>query len=397
MIKNHIFLTVILIACITGFSSDIYTPSMEAIAKSLNTSISNIQRSMSLFMVAVAISQLIYGPLSEVYGRKKPLILGSFFTFLGSILCIFAPNIELLFLGRIMQGLGCGSFSALWRPIFRDVLTPNQIAIYGGYVGIAMVFIVGFAPTLGGYLEFFFHWKGSFIIIAAYSILLFFLISFLLPETNIHHKRERLKFYFFKKSFLELLKSPLFMGYSFCVFLTYGSFFSWFVVSPKVLMVSYNLTPQEFGLTSLFISASSMSLAGIFNAKILKIKNKHFMLNLGWSLIFISGFIFFLSQYLQINNLYQVITYGFIFLFGSTLIWPNSFSGAFAPFGHIAGYASALYSFMQLLGGSVISFFITLLNLESLISLSLTLIITSLMSFLFFNLLILPKETNKIG
>jgi multidrug resistance protein len=195
-----LFFIVLFIACITGFSSDIYTPSLKAIADDLSTSIASTQSTMSLFLIAVALSQMLYGPFSEGHGRKKTLLFGCSIAFIGSVLCIFSANIEMLYLGRLLQASGCGAFAALWRSIFRDALTPLQITRYGGYMGIAMVFIVALAPTIGGYLDTLLSWRASFIAISFYCGALFTCIYFFLPETASFSK-DRLNRHFFKKAF----------------------------------------------------------------------------------------------------------------------------------------------------------------------------------------------------
>jgi DHA1 family bicyclomycin/chloramphenicol resistance-like MFS transporter/DHA1 family 2-module integral membrane pump EmrD-like MFS transporter len=177
--KSHFFiliLTTLLVAGLTAFSSDIYTPAY------FNVPIEHIQRSITFFMLAVSISQLIYGPLSDGVGRRKALIAGLVIMLIGSNICYFALNINILLVGRFVQGLGAGACACLWRSIFRDSFNSVQIAKYGSYLGIMVTLMITSTPTLGGYLSNSFGWKASFLAIIIYTSMTF-LVSVLGSRT----------------------------------------------------------------------------------------------------------------------------------------------------------------------------------------------------------------------
>ena len=151
-----LFLIVILVGFFSGIASDIYIPSLPAIANDLKTNIEDVQWTLAIFMLGLSISQLIYGPISEGIGRKYPLIIGLFIVITGSFICFYASSIQNLIFGRFIQGLGAGAGASLWRSIFRDSFEGAQLAKYGGYLSILVAFIVPAAPTLGGYLQTYF-------------------------------------------------------------------------------------------------------------------------------------------------------------------------------------------------------------------------------------------------
>ena len=126
MIPNKRFLVILLsLACLVAISSDIYTPSVNFMATDLRTSVNKIQSSMAIFMVGVTVSQLIYGPFSEAYGRRLPLIIGLLIMLVGSVVCFYTKDISILLIGRLTQGLGAGAASCLWRP-FLKILSKTQ-------------------------------------------------------------------------------------------------------------------------------------------------------------------------------------------------------------------------------------------------------------------------------
>ena len=387
----------ILVACLTGFASDIYTPSFSNMAQDFCVPIYNIQNSMVIFMLGVSISQLIYGPLSEIIGRRIPLTIGLVIMFIGSVICLYAPDINLLLIGRFIQGSGAGACACLWRSIFRDSFNSTQISKYGGYLGIIMVFIVAASPALGGYLESYFGWRASFLAVTIYSLATLLLVWFVLHETSTSHHKDRFNIHFFVNAFGQLLSSPIFMGYAFCTFLTYGAFFSWFVLGSVLLIDNLGITATTFGLINLFLGGTSMALAGFFNGKMVTRLGTYSMLRLGWGLMFLSGVIIALSSYIYGQTLLSIMLSLFVFLFGTTLIWPNSFAGAFAPFGTIAGCAGALYSFIQLGGGVIIGWLSSFFLTKNPYSLSIVFIFTSIAAWIIFELIVMKtRETGEL-
>ncbi len=381
--KLKIMVVLLLVACLSGFTADIYIPSFLTMARELRATLTGIQQSMSLFMLALAISQFIYGPLSEVIGRRVALLLGVFIMITGSVTCVLATSFLQLMIGRFIQGFGAGACACLWRSIFRDMFGAQQISKYGGYIGAAMVYIVAASPFLGGYLEVYCNWRVSFIAVTLYGLIVWLLV-YRMPETNTNRTRERLKIKFFYEAYGQLLKSRVFMGYSLCVFLTYGAFFSWFIVGPVLCALYFKLSPDRFGLLNFILGGTAMFSGGIVNSMCVARLGQDMMLRLGWGLIILSGILMLLLDILSCVMLIPFLVCLFIFLFGATLIWPNSFSKAFAPFGSIAGYAASLYGSMQLGGGAVIGWMSAFMRDDKIYPLALVFIVTALSAWLLF-------------
>jgi len=360
--KKHAFLffIIVLSACLTQFASDIYAPSLPGIAISLQTEMDWVQWSLSIYMVGVALSQLIYGPISEGVGRKKPILFGLSLLFVGSVFCALSQNIFYLILGRLIQGCGAGAVAALWRPIFRDIFKGDELAKYTSYLVIFIIFIIPVAPALGGYFEHYFGWRSTFFFMLGYTLVALCSVVWGLKETNIHLHRERLKLSYIFSTYLMLLKSPLFMGITGCTFLTYGAFFSWFVAGPVLLIKLVGLTPVEFGWVTLLGGGSTFALAGWLNGRFVERFGMKSLLRFGWSICIFSGLFMLVTFLIHGVEAWSIIVSITLFYFGSTFIWPNVFSIAFTPYGKIAGYAGALYGSMQIGGaaavGSLISF-----------------------------------------
>ncbi len=391
--RYRIIVVMMLAACLTGFAADIYIPSFLTMSQDLGSSISHVQQSMGIFLFAVSISQLIYGPISEIIGRRLPLVMGLIIALIGSLICYSANNINTLLIGRLIQGAGAGACACLWRAILKDSLSHDEISKYAGYLGIIMVFVVAASPALGGLMESYLNWKYSLLIVVIYIFITLILVLWYLSETNIHHHNNQMSFAFFKNAFSSLLSSKIFMGYSICVFLTYGAFFSWFVMGPVLLIGQIGVKPDVFGVINLVIGGSAMALGGLLNGKIVGKLGKSFMLHLGWGLIFLSGVMILIWNIFWPQTSISLVVFVFIFLFGATFIWPNAFTEAFAPFAKIAGCASTLYSMMQLGGGAVIGSLSSLLPKSS-NSLAVILILSSICSLSIFEFWIKRSKDN---
>ena len=123
--------SIILFLCILPqAATDLYLPSLAAMAHYFSVNIDLAEWSIALYMIGMAASQLLYGPLSEGLGRKKPLLLGLIISFIGCLLCLFAQNIETLLLGRLLQGFGAGACSCLFRAMLRDLFKGELLVKY---------------------------------------------------------------------------------------------------------------------------------------------------------------------------------------------------------------------------------------------------------------------------
>lgn len=391
--SKWIFLAILLlVACLAGITSDIYAPSIPAISLALNTSIDLVQWSMAIYMFGLSGSQLIYGPLSEGYGRRPILMLGLIIAFLGSIICYFASGIELLIFGRFIQGCGAGACAALWRSIFRDVFVGVELAKYGSYLSIFMVFVVPAAPLLGGYLQQYFDWRASFLFLGIYLLFTLLSVFFAFKETGLHHHRSRLTKSFILNTYLELVKSRLFMGYSLCVFLTFGAFFSWFAVGPVLLIDILGYSPATFGLMSFIALCGAMAVGSFLNARLVERFGIYAMLRFGWSLTFLAGLAMLITYHFIGVNAYVIAGSVSIFYLGSTFIFANTFAGAFAKVGKIAGFAGSVYGAIQIAGGSVLAGLVSYLPDNTQVPLASVYVACSATAWLVYKLIVRPIE-----
>ncbi len=391
--KKVLFPILLFVGCSAQIASDIYSPSLPAIAVDLNTSISHAQFSMAIYMLGLAISQLFYGPLSEGLGRKTPLIVGLSILLFGNLISLFAPTISILILGRLIQGCGAGACSALWRSIFRDTFEGAELAKYGAYFSIFVTFIVPATPALGGYLQEYFNWRASFMFLAIYCLCTIAMVLMWLKETSLHHHLERLKSKFIITSFKHIVSSPVFMGYTLCTFLCYGAFFSWFAAGPVLLIDVVGISPIEFGWITLLGGGIATAFGGWINGRLVAKLGTHNMLRTGFIIMLIAGTLLLIGKYLFGINTLVIVSPMIFFYFGVTFIWPSAFAGAFGPFGKMAGYAGALYGFMQISGAAAIGTIVSYLPHQNQIPLAWVFIVSSILAWIVFEKIVRKNET----
>lgn len=213
--KKPIVVSSLVIAAISlgNAGSTLYMPAMLAIGQDLGATNALVKLSLSIYLLSFGLSQLIYGPLSDAFGRRVNLLAGVLVFFLGSLLAIFSPSMWVFIVARIIQGIGIGTSVSVGYALFRDVFTGKGLAKQLTYMSAFVGMIPIIAPFIGGYLVEYIGWRSCFVLLAVVSFSLALAKFFFLHETNpvllksAIHPRVIVKNYWF------LLRSPEFMKY----------------------------------------------------------------------------------------------------------------------------------------------------------------------------------------
>ena len=198
---------------------------------------------------------------------------------LGSMICFMAPNIFTLQIGRLLQGCGLGACSALWRAIFRDTYSADEMARIGSYLANIILISVILAPFLGGYIE---HYG------IVWSFIVLILVAYLYKETNINSSKKKLSISYINSNYRAFFRSFRFMGFTLCSFLTYGGFFAWLTAGPAILIKGFGISPIVFGWLSI-ITGLAMALGGTVNGKFVKKIGSDVMMQVGWLIMINAG------------------------------------------------------------------------------------------------------------
>ncbi|MBS4215258.1 multidrug effflux MFS transporter [Bacillus sp. FJAT-49825] len=328
------------LAAFGPLSIDMYLPALPNIAKDFHTNASSVQLSLSLFVLGLASGQLLTGPISDVTGRRKPLLVGLMIYFIVSLLCVFSPSIWGLIILRLIQGFAGSAGIVISRAIVRDLYSGTELTKFFALLALVNGLAPILAPIIGAQLLKAFPWQGVFIVLSIIGIVMFFVILFGLPETLPKEKRSAGGMRNTFSPFLNLIKDRSFMGYALAQGLVFAGMFAYISGSPFVVQDIYGASPQMFSLIFainaigiMIMSQTTGRLAGrIPEAKLFKF-------GLGMSAT--GGIILLLLLFLQAKLIFVLIPL-LIVVSSVGMVNTAGFSLAMQTQGKNAGSASAL-------------------------------------------------------
>lgn len=232
---------------------NIFMPSMPGLARHFRVDYGLVQLTLTFYLIGLGLAQLVYGPLSDRYGRRPVLLWGLGIFCVGSLLCALAPSIEMLMIGRAFQAIGGCSGLVLGRAIIRDLYDRDRSAAMIGYVTMAMSLAPMFSPALGGYLDTLFGWRASFAFCALAGIIVLISVIFTLPETLAEPGLGE-GIGAMLRGYGSLLRSPAFCGYALQTAFTSGMFFAFIAGAPFVVVTVMGEPPSSYGLWFMIVS-----------------------------------------------------------------------------------------------------------------------------------------------
>lgn len=259
----------IAISCVGPMALNIYVPSMPQIQAAFATDGATIQLTLSLYLIAVAVSQLIYGPLSDRHGRRPVVLFGLALYVVGSTLAALAPNIETLIAARILQACGGSAGLVLARAVVRDLFDRTRAASMLGYMTMTMVLVPMVSPMIGGWLDMAFSWRASFAFSALVGVGVMLLALARLHESNYNRTAER-GLEAFVAGYPELLKNPAFLGYAAASALTISIYMAFLGIAPFLMVGVLGQSPAQYGIYFIlpaFCYAAGNFLAGRFSER----------------------------------------------------------------------------------------------------------------------------------
>ena len=370
--KQNFFLILILGALntITPFSIDMYLPAFPIIASELNTSIGNVALSVSTYFLGFATGQILYGPLLDRFGRKRPLHTGLILYIITTIACVASGTIEALLIMRFIQALSGCVASVAAMAMVRDFFPVSKSA---GIISL-LVLILGasplLAPTVGSFIVVAWGWHFVFIILAAIAFIILVLVFFFLPEGHAPDKTISLKPTPIINGFKIILIEPRFYVFALAGSFSFSGLFVYVANSPAIFMDYFHLSAKAYGgifalLSVGFIGGSQLNhiLTRYYSYE--KILKTTVVFQVAAAALFLIG---------SINEWYgliPVIIFFFVLLSCAGITYPNAAALALAPFSRNAGTASALLGCIQIGIGGIISAVVGMLPFKPTLTMSL--------------------------
>ena len=341
-----------LLTAITPLATDLYLPALPIMPGELNTTASNIQMTIGVMTFGVALGQLFGGPISDTMGRKMPLIVGNLLCVISSIICAYAPSIEILLLGRFLQGLTGSVGVVISKAIARDFASGQELtklfALLMMVNGLAPVI----APLVGGQLLLFTTWRVIFIILAVFSAILL-VGSLVFRESLPKEKRVTGGVGVAVKNYITLIKDKPFLGQTLIQLFAFGGFFAYISGSSFVYQNIFGLSAQEFSY--LFgINSCGIVLASAISSRVSNVITAKQLLTFSlWQLTI--GSLLFLVSMIFDWSLIPVTTILFFTVCTVSLFGSASFSMAMTKYGKMAGSASAILGFASMFAAGIVS------------------------------------------
>lgn len=322
---------------------DIYVPAVPHLISLLNTNATTLQLTLSLFMLSVGIGQLFFGPLADHFGRRK-IALASILTFtLGSFLCGLSPNVYYLIAFRVIQAIGAAGMMVTAFAVSRDVFSGVSSGKSFSYLNASISVSPLFAPVVGGYLIYWIGWRSTFFFMTLFGLICFLQIAFRLQETR--PEKVHFNWGIFKR-YLEIFCTLEFFIYTFCAASALAGFFTFFSVSPYIIINLLHVKVQHFGYYFAILGVVFF-VGSVFGAKVIP-KIGIFKTVFTGSISVILGGVIMYSWY----KVFGLSMSGFlvpmiIMGLGGALMMGASTGGALEPFGKKAGSAAALLGATQ--------------------------------------------------
>ncbi|HDZ4293189.1 TPA: multidrug effflux MFS transporter [Campylobacter jejuni] len=352
--KFKLIIILALMSSIAPLSTDMYLPALSHVEQSFQTNSFLTQLSIASFFIAFALGQLIYGPLSDIFGRKIPALVGIFFFIVSSLFCVIIDDIYAFIALRFFEALGGCAGVVIARAIVNDLFEIKEAA---GIFALMMVFsslAPMLSPTFGGILLEYFSWHSIFATLFTLGILLFLMILFGLKESAPHLKNKKFSHHEAMKSYKFVLSDKRFLVYILCASFALAAMFAYITGSSFVFTQFFGLSEQKFAL--LFgANALGFVICANINARLVLKYESEKILAKALMIMFISTVILLVNAFFHPNFLlFELSIFTSIVMLG--FIAPNTTTLAMARFKEHSGTASAVLGTVQFGFAGFISF-----------------------------------------
>lgn len=333
-------------------SMALYIPSLPAIQAEFGVQPSDTQLTLTLFFLGFAGAQLLFGPMSDRYGRKPVLIIGLGLYAAVSLGCAFATGIESLQAGRFLQGIVACVGPVVGRAVVRDRVDGQSAAAAFAVLGTALAIVPALAPAIGGLIEVNIGWRANFVLLAVLSVTLLALSAIRLPETLVEKNMDAVRPGKLLRNYATLLMTPYFMGQVLVSSLAFAGFFAYVTESPFLVIGELGISADIYGFLMIF-TVTGYATGSFFAGRMLHRWSARRMILSGY-LFLLAGasLLWLLSDEL---TLVRLILPMMIYTVGFGMVIPSSMAEALRPFPRLAGSASAILGSFQFLCATLTS------------------------------------------
>jgi len=356
MLKPDTLALTVVLALLTALgplSTDMYLPSLPAIAASFGASTGQAQLTLSAFLFGFAAGQFFYGPISDRVGRKPVLLFGLGLYVMATLVCALAPNIETLIGARFLQALGASGPIVLGRAIVRDFYEGARAGRELSRMGTIMGVVPAIAPVLGGLIAQFYQWRATFGVMILCGLALAVTVLLRLPESIRKKSETPISFGSILKGFGFLLKHPGYRTYIGLSMLTYGGLFAFISGSSFVLQGIYRLDELHFAFSFAFMVVGYIG-GTTLAQRLVGSRGLDGTIRFGVTSLAVGGSLMLVLVLAGVPSSFAVTGPMAIYALGVGLTMPQSMASALMPFPDRAGAASSLLGICQMTFAAVL-------------------------------------------
>ena len=335
-------------------SIDLYLPALPELTDDLSATPSSVQLTLTAVLVGLGLGQLVIGPLADIYGRRRPLLVGIALSVVSSLLCAIAPNIVVLDILRFVQGVGAAAASVVAMAVVRDLFTGRAAAAVISRLVMVMALAPVLAPSLGSAVLEVGSWRTVFVVLAGLGLLIGLLALVGLKETLPPERRTAPGLRTTVTSYGVLLRDPKLVGFMMVASLTMAAVFAYVSGASFVLQDGFGLDERAFGL--LFgVGAIGLILASQLNVALLRRFGPGPILTSALTVAAVAGAVLLFNASTGAGGLLGIMVPIWVVLATVALCGPNATALALADHGHHAGAAAAVLGAAQFAVGAVIA------------------------------------------
>jgi DHA1 family bicyclomycin/chloramphenicol resistance-like MFS transporter len=325
-------------------------PAIPTVSRAMSAPVPTVQLAVTLFLMVVAFAQLVYGPLSDRFGRKPPLLVGLVIFIAGTLVCAGANSIATLLGGRMLQGLGACSGVVLARAMLRDVYPPDRGAQLQAHMSSIMILLPIFAAMVGGMLVGLIGWRWPFVVLAAVGALLLFR-STPIHETHTGPRAAPGVGRMFA-DYVALLRLPQFMGSAGAIALMTGCLFSFLTQAPQLFEEGLGIPPSRYGFL-LAVIPCGWGVGSFLASRLIPRLGSRRVSTFGARLVFATSFGGLASALIFPLSVPALLVPMVLFNVSQALTVPGLTMQAISANPHRIGAASGLMGFLMMLGGAL--------------------------------------------
>lgn len=341
----------------TSLSTDIYLPAMPLMAADLH---GNAELTITGFLIGFCVAQLIWGPLSDHFGRRLPLFIGMALFMIGSVGCALSTDITQIVFWRVFQALGACTGPMLARAMIRDLFSRTRAAQMLSTLMIIMAIAPIAGPLLGGQMIKFTSWHAIFWLLAVIGGLMFVSL-FWLPETLPEEKRVKASLPSAFRNYYALLTNTTFMRFTLCLTFYYVAAYAFITGSPFVYITYFGVEPQHYGWLFALNIVGLMSMS-VINRRLVQRYSLEMLLKFAVVTAAVAALVLAVATKLEIGGLILIVAAVFVFFSMNGIIAATSTAAALDSVPNVAGSASAFMGALQYGSGIISSLLLALLS-----------------------------------